>query len=91
MKKLLMILTVTAFAVVAQAGDACCAAKKEVASADKAGCAAKAATCSAKAATCSAQAATCSAKSETTAACCKAGDQKTATKQLKSPRHASQS
>ena len=82
MKKLLMILTVTAFAVVANAGEACCAAKKEVASA---------ATCSAKAATCSAKAATCSAKSEASAACCKAGAQKVATKQLKSPRHASQS
>jgi len=75
MKKLLMILTVTAFAVVANAGEACCAAKKEVASA----------------ATCSAKAATCSAKSEASAACCKAGAQKVATKQLKSPRHASQS
>lgn len=84
MKKLLMILTVTAFAVVANAGDACCAAKKETASAT---------TCSsAKAATCTAaKAATCSAKSEATAACCKSGSQKTASKQLKSPRHASQS
>jgi hypothetical protein len=77
MKKLLMILTVTAFAVVANAGDACCAAKKEAASADKA--------------TCSAKAATCSAKSEASASCCKGEAQKVATKQLKSPRHASQS
>ena len=76
MKKLLMILTVTAFAVVANAGEACCAAKKEVTSADKAACSAKAATCSAK---------------SESASCCKAGAQKVATKQLKSPRHASQS
>jgi len=77
MKKLLMILTVTAFAVAANAGDACCAGKKEVASADKAACSAKGAACSAKA--------------TSESACCKGGAQKVASKQLKSPRHASQS
>ena len=83
MKKLLMILTVTAFAVVANAGDACCAAKKETAAADKAACSAKTA--------CSAKATACAVSGKAEASCCKADAKKVASKQLKSPRHASQS
>ena len=88
MKKLLMILTVTAFAVAANAGEACCATKKEVTATTCSATTAKAATCSAQAATCSAKAASCSASA---ASCNAKNAQKVAAKQLKSPRHASQS
>jgi hypothetical protein len=87
MKKLLMILTVTAFAVVANAGDACCASKKEAVSATTCSTEKAAACTSAQAAACSAKATTCSA----TATTCNKNGQKVASKQLKSPRHASQS
>jgi hypothetical protein len=90
MKKLLMILTVTAFAVVANAGENCCPSKKATAVADKSACAAKATACTKTATACSAKTASCSAKSESACAT-KCSGKVAAKQQLKSPRHASQS